>query len=200
MERYRSLVRLVCRPLIAVVLSACSTAAFTQQPENPQSVSIEQLLAEVQTGLARAQMKLAEGKMPLLQSVSLNLIAEARKDGGGKVNLFIVSFGQKWEKNVSQEIEIKLVPPKPLQPLAITKGPSVADQLATAIVSAAEAVQRARTHKDVPLVTSSLKVVLSFVVKENMSAGARFQIVPVTFDLSGELGNTATQKITVVYQ
>jgi hypothetical protein len=76
----------------------------------------------------------------------------------------------------------------------------VSDELVKAIESAARGVQAARQNSDVPLVASGLKVVLSFVVKGDTSGGARFEIVPVTADLSGELANSALQKITVVYQ
>jgi hypothetical protein len=200
MERYRHFARLFFRTLLALGLSACSTAAFTQQPEGAQSVSIEQLLGEVQNGLTQAQTKLVEDKLPPLKSVTLNLTAEAKDVGGGKVNLFIVSFGRQWEKSVSQEIEIKLVPPKADKRAGITKGITVADQLATAIVSAGKSVRNARDHGGVPLVTSSLKVVLSFVVKQDTSGGAQLKLVPVTFDLSGEMAKEATQKITVEYE
>lgn len=200
MDRFHHVARLLSRVLLALVLSACSTAALTQQPENAQSASIEQLLGEVQNGLTQAQTKLTEEKLPQLKSVTLNLTAEAKDVGGGKVSLFIVSFGRKWEKSVSQEIEIKLVPPKADKRLGISKSVSVADQLATAIVSAGKSVKKARDHSGVPLVTSNLKVVLKFVVKQDTTGGAQLKLVPVTFDLSGEMANEATQKITVEYE
>jgi len=49
------------------------------------------------------------------------------------------------------------------------------------------------------LVTSSVKVVLGFVVKGNTSGGVKFTIAPVTLDLSGKLANSVVQKITVVF-
>jgi len=52
----------------------------------------------------------------------------------------------------------------------------------------------------VPLVASALKVVLSFVVKGDTSGGVKFEIIPVTVDLSGDVANSAVQKITVVFQ
>jgi hypothetical protein len=50
------------------------------------------------------------------------------------------------------------------------------------------------------LVASGLEVALSLVVAGDTSGGAKFEIVPVTVDLSGELANSAIQKITVVRQ
>lgn len=199
MERCHQFTRLFSRSLVALVLSACSTAALTQQPEG---VSIEELLAEVQNGLTQARTKLAQEKLPPLKSVTLNLTAEAVDVGGGKVSLVVVSFGRKWQKSVSQEIEIKMVPPKRGAQSVENKNFSVAvaDQLATAIVSAGKSVKNARDHSGAPLVTSNLKVVLSFVVKKETTAGAELKLVPVTFDLSGDMANNAAQKITVEYE
>lgn len=200
MERLKNITSAARYLLVALSLCACCPPSLAQQTASPQGVPIERLLSEIQLGLAKAQKELAEEKIPLLKSVSLDLIAQATKEGGPKVNLLIVSLGQKWEKNITQEIEITLKPPTATQRLKIAKGPSVADQLATAIVSAGRAVQRARANQDVPLEVSSLKVVLSFVVKKSTRGGAQFEILPVTVDLSGELANAATQKITILYE
>ena len=186
------------RAVIALVVMIFCPWAYPQQTQDTQGVLIDQLLKEVQVGLAKIQNDLHGEGIPPLESVTLDLTAEVKKDVGGKINLFIVSFGHKWEKSRSQEIEVTLKPPKP-SPL-VAKGPSVADELAKAIESAAQGVQAARSNKDVPLVASGLKVVLSFVVTGDTSGGAKFQIAPVTVDLSGDLANSAIQKITVVYQ
>jgi len=89
----------------------------------------------VQIGLAKAQTDLHNEGIPPLQSVTLDLTAEVQKDVGGKINLFIVSFGHKWEKSRSQEIEVTLKPPRPSK--LIARGSSVSDELIKAIESAA---------------------------------------------------------------
>jgi len=183
-----------------VILSFFCSQAYPQQTDNKQGVLIDQLLKEVQVGLAKAQVDLHDAGIPPLQSVTLNLTTEVKKEVGGKISLFIVSFGRKWEKSHAQEIEVTLKPPKPSQVVKLARGPSVSDQLVQAIESAARGVQAARNNKDVPLVASNLKVVLSFVVKGDTSGGAKFEIVPVTADLSGDLASSAVQKITVVFE
>jgi type II secretory pathway pseudopilin PulG len=191
--------KLLVATLIAlVIIAVLCPAAYSQQPEDTQGVLIDQLLKQVQSALARAQTDLRHENIPPLQSVTLDLTAEVKKEVGGTINLFIVTFGHKWEKSRSQEIEVTLKPPAPSQ--LISKGPSVSDELVKAIESAARGVQAARANGQVPLVASGLKVVLSFVVTGDTSVGAKFQIVPVTVDLSGDLANSAIQKITVVYQ
>lgn len=171
-----------------------------RQTPGTKGVVIDQLLKQVQIGLAKAQTDLQSEGMPPLESVTLNLTAEVNKSIGGKITLLIWSFGHKWEKSRSQEIEVTLKPPEATKGIAKAE-PTVADQLVEAIESAAKGVQAARNDPSVPLVTSSLKVVLSFVVKGDTSAGAdgKFEIIPVTANLSGNLAKSALQKITVVY-
>lgn len=185
--------------IAVVVISLLFVQGYAQQNQDTQGVVIDQLLKEVQIGIAKVQNDLGGDGIPPLQSVTLNLTAEVKKDVGGKINLFIVSFGHKWEKGLTQEVEVTLKPPTPKK-LVGRGAPSVADQLVKAIESAARGVQAARANKDVPLVASGLKVVLSFVVKGDTSLGAKFEIIPVTVDLSGDLQNSAVQKITVIYQ
>jgi len=184
-------------PLFLIYSSIGPAAAQPAAQPGGQEVLIDQLLSEVQLALAKVQQELKSDNMPPLESVTLDLTAEAKKDAGGKINLFIVSFGKKWEKDLSQEIEVTLKPPSPNLPLKVGKAPSVSDELQAAILSAARGVQKARGDKQVPLVTSALKVVLTFVVKGDTNGGLRFTIAPVTIDLSGELADSATQKITV---
>jgi Trypsin-co-occurring domain 2 len=192
------------RGCLTVVLSALlclpSARASAQQPPPGQTVLVDQVLTEIQTALAKAQKELVDARIPPLQSVTLDLVTEAKRDAGGKINLFIVSFGRKWEKDRSQEIEVTLKPPSPTLPLKVANTPSLSDQLVTAIVSAGRGVQTARANKDVPLVATGLKVTLSFVIKTDTSGGLKFVIAPVTADLSGDLSNSAVQKITISYQ
>lgn len=185
---------------LSVLVASLPVAAQSTPTPGGQDILLEELLSQVQVALLKVQKELKEKNMPPLASVTLNLTAEAKKDAGGKINLYIVSFGKKWEKDRTQEIEIVLKPPSPSTPLKVAAPPSVSDELQAAILSAARGVQKSRADKDMPLVTNSLKVVLTFVVKGDLSGGLKFTIAPVTVDLSGDLANSATQKITVTYE
>lgn len=191
-----------------VLLSSCALVcacasvpdlAVAQQAKDP-GVQIERLIGEVQVGIAEAQKDLADNRIPLLKSVTLNLVAEAQREGGGSIGLFIVTFGKKWERELSQEIEVTLEPPSSARSMKLGKQMPVADQLAAAIVAAGRGVQQARMNKEIPLVASALKVVLSFVVKADTSGGGKIEILPVTVDLAGKLASSATQKITVLFE
>jgi len=199
--------RLVLRPLVlfAFALVGCPTAAIAEPPPGANAtqkqVQVAQLLSSVQLALARVQKDLAFEKMPLLKSVTLNLNAEIDKDASGKINLFVVSFGSKKTKSETQEIEITLTPPPADHPLNVSSiSPAITDRLVAAILGAARGVQDAENNKDVPLIFSGLKVVLGFVVKTGASGGAQFEIVPVGFELSGNVSAVSLQKVTVQYQ
>src|SRR6266446_4736351 len=186
MYAFRNCVLPIC---LAIVSAPFNGLAESPQTPSAQEILIDKLLSEIQLALANAQKQLAAENMPHLESVTLDLVTEAKRDAGGKINLYIVSFGKKWERDRSQEVEITLKPPSATLPLPVGKGPSVSDQLVSAIVSAARGVQNARKNKDVPLVTTGLKVVLNFVVKGDLSGGVKFEIAPITVDLSGDLTN-----------
>lgn len=199
MKRILLLFLLVC--ISAQITSPTVSHAQTSIERAPeQAVLVDQFLKQVQLALARVQKDLSDDSIPPLESVTLTLSAEAKKDVGGKINLYIISFGHKIEKGRTQEIEITLKPPSPSARLQVAKGPGVSEQLEDAIVNAARGVQNARKNTSVPLETSQLKVTLNFVVKSDTSGGVKFEIAPVTVDLSGELADSTTQKIVVVYQ
>ena len=188
-----------CLLVLSISLLVIARSSAQQSPDAEQ-VLISDLVTEVQIGLAKAQKELANQKIPTLKSVTLDLVAEAKVAAGGKINLYIFSFGKKWERDRSQEIEVTLKPPSGKQPVQVAKGPSISDQLVSAIVDAGKGIQAARQNQIVPLEASGLKVVLSFVVRGDTSGGVKFEILPVTVDLSGDLAKSAIQKITVVYE
>jgi hypothetical protein len=186
--------------LLIGLMGASPARIYAQSSEDVPGIAIDQLLQQIQIGLAKVQKDLTQDDIPPLQSVTLNLVAEAKKEAGGKINLYIVSFGKKWERDKTQEIEITLKPPSPNKPAPVAQGPTVADELINAIENAARGVHAARQNKQVPLTPTGLKVVLGFTVKTDTSGGVKFTISPVTADLSGDLAKSAIQKVTVVYQ
>ncbi len=165
-------------------------------------VEIEELIGEIQTGIAKAQEQLSAEQIPLLKSVTLDLVAEARMRIDGGFEFIVVTLGGYWERASSQEIEVTLKPPKP--PKLLRKRPrprpGVADQLANAIVAAGRGVQKAGSNTNVPLVATALKVVLTFVVRAGISAGLKFELQLVTAKLAGQLEKSATHQVTVLFE
>ena len=194
-------------PLLVVMLvipSCCTQGALSPPPGETQGLTVGNLVQEVQRGLARAKSDLEGKNLPPLKSVTLNLVAEATGTNTSNINLVVASLGSRWEKAFSQEIELTLVPPKTKEVIVTgaPKQPSIADQLAAAIVSALQGVKDAPHDVTVPLTATSLKVVIAFVVKWSMDVGTKggFQVVPVTVDLGCQATTAATQKITVVFE
>lgn len=189
--------------LLALGIVSCATPSKAQQARGAESaqVQVAELLSSVQAALAEAQKELSREEVPLLKSVTLDLSTEAKKDAGGKISLYVVSFGAKREKAESQEIEITLTPPpKGSTQKAGFKPAVVTDRLVAAIVTAAHGVRGAGANKDFPLVFSGLKVTLGFEVTTVGSPGVKFEILPVGFELSGDVSRSTAQKITVQYE
>src|SRR5262249_17244187 len=131
-------------------------------------------------------------------SVVLNLETEYNVQGGPKFKLLIFSFGKTWERQRSNELVLTLKPPKPSTEVQVSATPSFASQLVAAIVAAAQGVATAESGTP-PLQLATLKAEFGFVVKESTSAGAKFEIVPVSADVKVDWSKKAVHTITVTF-
>ncbi len=181
---------------LTVLTLAPPSSSLAQSP--PDAITVQEVLNEIQRGLSGAQQELVAGKIPPLDSVVLNLLTEYNAKGGPKFRILIFSFGKTWEKQRSNQLVLTLKPPKPEveQPLGGTAG--ISTQLVAAIVAAAQGVKEAESGKP-PLLLDSLKAEFSFVVKEVTSGGVKFEIVPVSAELSGDLSKKAVHTVTVTF-
>lgn len=98
----------------------------TAQPQLLEA-TVGEVLTEVQKAMVDTQTRLAKGSLPQLESVVLSLQSIVTKQVGGQIKFLIFSFGRKWEKERSQLVELKLVPPEPSAELAGV--PSISEQL-----------------------------------------------------------------------
>lgn len=185
---------------LALSIFLSSVPLYAQAQTGTPGVLIDQLVQQIQIGLAKVQKDLTAQGLPPLDSVTLDLQTEAKRQVGAKINLYVISFGKKWERDRSQEVEITLQPPSPSLPLHAAAAPSIADELVGAIESAAMGTEKAKANQEVPLRVTGLKAILNFVVQADTSGGLNFKISPITVDFSGDLANSAIQKITVLYQ
>ena len=190
--------RIVCQFVLIIALVA-SAPWVLGQADGDRGVAIDSVLNEIQRGLTQAQLEIADNKLPPLESVTVTLQTEYVKSGGPKLKLFIISFGQTWEKQSSNELTLVLKPPPPKKATeAVGTHEGLSDQLVDAIVSAANGVQGAKDRKP-PLLLDSMKAEFGFVVNTKTSGGIKFEIVPVTAELSGELSKKAVHKISVSF-
>ena len=169
-------------------------ARKTSTNVDKKPVVIEKLLSEVQKALEDAQSRIADPSFPKLESVILTLQTVITAAVTGKIKWLIFSFGMGWEKERSQELVLTLLPPP-----AARRAESFASNLADAIVEAAEGVRNAEAGTP-PLSLDRLNVIVAFVVTVQGSAGATFEIQPVTLELSGNLKKKALHKVELRFK
>ena len=189
---------MLCAAVLAWIITIAPAPSPLQDQPAADAVTIQEVLTEVQRGLAEAQQRLVAGKTPPLDSVVLNLQTEYNVQGGPRFKLLIFTFGKTWERQRSNELVITLKPPKPSLEPQITATPSLASQLVAAIVAAAQGVNDAETVSP-PLQLTGLKAEFRFVVKESTSAGAKFEILPISADLNADWSKKAVHTITVTF-
>lgn len=169
------------------------------QSQTEHGVEIDAVLTEIQKGLTQAQVEIQDAKLPPLESVTLTLQTEYVKKGGPKVKLYVITFGQTWEKDSSNTLTLVLKPPSAKAATeSVSSTGGLSDQLVDAIVSAASGIQAAKGRKP-PLVLDSMKAEFRFVVNSQTSGGVKFEIVPVSAELSGELSKKAVHTISVSF-
>jgi hypothetical protein len=133
-----------------------------------------------------------------LESVSLELKTEFGANAKGELNLYVVSADGKVEKENTQRLSIKLKPPKPGTEQPIAAG-DVTESISTAILAAAKGIAAAKKRKP-PLNTSKIEVEVQFVVKGTGSAGVKFELLPITVGMKGEIKSSSIQTATVTFQ
>jgi len=173
------------------------TQATSRTSNNGDDIAIEQVLTQIKQALANISTRLEQGALPKLKSVTLTLQTTVTKDAGGKVKLFVISFGHKWEKEKSQELVLQLTPPPPGVG-ANVGAVSVTQQLEDAIIAAAQGYKNAEAT-GLKLQLTGVSESLNFTVSRSSNAGVSLEITPVTVDLSGDLSNKAIQKIVIVF-
>jgi hypothetical protein len=179
--------------LVHAVAAAQAPATVTES-----GAAIDSVLAEVQNGLAVAQTEIEKLRMPPLESVTLTLQTEYNSKAGPKLKLFVLSFGATWERQRSNELVLKLVPPNPGKSVQMSKTEGLSDQLVEALVSVAVGVKDASNRKP-PLNLESLKAEFGFVVKTSVNGAAKFEILPVGVELGGDFSKKAVHKIAVSF-
>ena len=184
--------------LLAQSTPTGSKAPQTAAPDK-EVASITEVLNQIQDALTLAQKDLEKNDLPPLASVDLTLKTVLEKTAGGGINLWIISFGAKRERDETQTVTIHLEPPSPKNPTKVG-AESITAVLERTIVIAAEGVKNSGTAA-YPLHFSGLTIELEFTVKWEGSAGANKipVVTPITVDLSGKVDKNATQTLKIVF-
>ena len=184
------------RVLIIVVITLLMTTPVIADTGR----EIDQILAQVQTGLMMAQKEVHGKSLPKLETVTLILETEFKYGTGGKLNLFVISFGQRVENTKAQKLTLKLEPPKPpfKEPIAAEDEGKLSKELANAIVVAAQGVSNAQ-NREPPLKLAKLDAELHFIIKQEAEGSGKFELLPVSVEFKGDIKETALQTIKISF-
>jgi hypothetical protein len=185
-------------------LSEAQTTTKTTKPSKPapaapnvDAVTLDAVITQVKMALAATESVVEQKTRLHMKTVTLTFQTVTTKEVGGTINLWIIKFGHKVEKDVTQQMTIVLGPPSPPKTgLAST----IDEELEAQILTAATGVENA-SQGPVPLQPQKLTIELSFVVKGDTTGGAtaKFTLIPVTLDMSGELKKETTQKLALEF-
>lgn len=181
-----------------LVWSTTASVHAEERTESSSEILVNKLLTEVQRALLTVQNSTEKEDIPPLDSVTLQLSTQFVKEGGGKVNIYIISLGAMVSEDVSHTIRLKLSPPKPGTGANVS-GNKISDQLAEAIKSAARAVRMAKAGNP-PLNLTELSAEMKFVVQKEGAGGLSFVILPVTAELGGKLKSIEIHEISITFQ
>lgn len=185
-----------------VFLTLFALLSFTIiKAQNPSAgeYPVENILNQIQVGLQKIQDELDDADLPPLSSVDLTLESYWKKEAGGKFKLLIFSFGKKWEKEISHQLSIKMIPPKPNEETSISGDKNtIAKSLVDLILSAAKGINKASDSK-IPLVAKSISATIKFTITNTNEGGLTYAITPITGELSGKLNNKAIHKMVITY-
>ena len=164
------------------------------------SVSVQDLLEHVRTAINSVNDKAPATDLPSLTRISLTLNTVREVSMTGEIRLLVFTIGHRRSGEFVRTINVDLEPaPRrssspDTEPIADV---DLADELASAIIEAARAIQDVRIvdSRDRPLVVSRLSATVRFGVTSETGAG--IQIVP--FSAGANFAQETVQEITVEF-
>ncbi len=173
---------------------------FTSSTINGQdSFEVSKVIDVAKKAIVLGQEKVLsvcnEETLPPLKNVEITFEGITTKEVGGKIKIFVFSFGKKITKEKTQKMILTLKPPKDN---TFEASSSVVEQLTSLIVAATEGACLSG-NQDLSLMLSNLVVQLNFVVQKSNSAGLEFEITPVSTELSGDLSTRAVHTIKIEF-
>lgn len=176
----------------------------TQANKQPDGLPLDKVIAQVQDALNEYQNNLGTGdyQLPPLSSAEFDFKTTTGKIGGVNITLLIFKFGASHEKDAVNDVTYTYAPPPPPPPphgaLASSQPPpSLKDQLAQTIQSAAKAVQGSSTAGGLSF--SKLTVNLQYGVKWDVNGAGSYTISLVTIGVSGDYNKNTVQSVKLVF-
>jgi len=159
------------------------------------------MIDEVKTALLEvSKVSAAQKHLPRLDNIILELNVTQSKKIGGKVNLFIVTFGADKNKGLTNTIKITLQPPSYSEGDALpVSSLGMSEALADSILAAAYAIEAA--SRGLPkLEAKEVVSKIMFVITVNGEGGIGIEFPPFDLEFGGGASTKAVQSITVTYK
>jgi hypothetical protein len=169
----------------------------------PDKIPLAAVIAQVTDAVQEYQNNRGAGatqELPPLSSAEFDFKTTTAKTIGFSISLFIFKFGTSHEKDVVNDVTYTYSLPEPKKGPSLQGSkppPSLKDQLAQTIQSAAKAVKDSSTAAGLPF--SKLTVNLSYGVKIDVNAEGKPVISIVTLDLSGAASKNTVQSVKVTF-
>ena len=190
----RLAVRIVTTTLVLYATTLAPAVSYAQSDD----VTVSMLLESIKKALQQVDSAAVES-LPPLSRVTLNLKSVLEKESGGKFSLWIVRFGKKVAEEVVQTVSLELTPPTGARTERNTQPISISEALAEAIIVTARATAQAQLGAP-ELELRRLTATVRFGVSTDSGGSLNFQILPLTFDIGGNVDREAIQEVIVEFR
>jgi hypothetical protein len=162
------------------------------------TLSLANLVREVKVALLQVGEAAEAQNLPKLDNAVLEVKTSLKKEGDGKISLWVVELGGGQNNEYASTVTLTLKPPPPGSPSDIATV-HLADALKEAILAGARAI-RAAGQGNPPLIADKLEASVHFAIQQDANGKLAVKFPP--FEVSGGVGVTsaAVQTITVTYK
>lgn len=195
--------RIVREPLavalstLLALVSGCST--LRPLPPPPGAVDLSAVVLQIQEAIDPFWDSEKNG-LPGLSSVRIALQTVHDDRVSGEADYLIVALRGYYDRAMTQEVDLTLVPQPPPKNRARFQPPDLAQSLTRAIAAAQKQIKAAYSHGGHVLNTQEIDVQLQFTVVWSVGGGVgQWRISPVSLSATDDYSRSTTDTITVAF-
>ena len=190
------------KTIAITALCASTSSKGANAPASGDMLPLADVIKEVTAALKEYQDNRGSGasfELPPLSSAEFDFKTTVQTTVGVSFQLLIFKFGTSHERDVVNDVTYtySLEPPKPSSLAAKKPPPSLKDQLAKTIQTAAAAVKTSSSAAGLPF--SKLVVNVQYGVKWDIGADAKPVISLVTVDLNADVNKNTVQSVKLTF-
>lgn len=190
-------VRPVVLGAVLAFVSGCS--ALRPLPPPPGVVDISAVVQQIQEAIDPFWDS-EKGGLPALSSVRIALQTVHDNRVSGEADFLIVALRGYYDKAMTQEVDLTLVPQPPPKNRAHFQPPNLAQSLTDAIAAAQKQIKATYRNGAHVLNTQEIDVELQFTVVWSVGGGVgQWRISPVALSASDDYSRSTTDTITVAF-